>query len=607
MRPRLALVLLLALALGWPAGSAADLLHDVGAAFESVAREMAGAFPKAETRVTAVAGDEVTLGGPGVAALRPGLELLAYRKGEPFRHPITNQVLGQAEDEVATLVVSAVTGDTATARVAATEGERRPQVGDGARITAGRISVAVLPTTGVNVPGETGDQTALLLVSRFSALLEKTGRFVAVEPRRVLDVVAPPGGAAPPTVLEAARRLRASGVVVTRLVQDGRARQLETTWISARTGATLFSARTPISRTTYPPRFAWERTPELERKQSVDGTIRGLALGDLDGDGRPELAVADERVVSIYRWQENVGLAPTGIEHRTGGIVLSVDLADVTGAGRAQLVVVDYAGTTEFLTSTVLELSGDRLRPLHEARGRYLRVVPVGREPWLLEQAAGGVSAAAVNEPFQGSIHRLVWRDGTFRSDRRLQLPSGISVYGLALLRLTDGPEPDVVAITSEDRVSVWDARGRRLWTSPDPYGGSAITFAYSTPGQNREAIDAVGRVYGRLHPLAAADDPEVLLFENVLPIGSQVRTVLPRLTPLAFNEGRMHRLRWRDGAFQRVWQSQNTDGYIADFTFGDLDGDAIPEVIVGVVPRGLATLNPLNRTRGQLVLYELP
>jgi hypothetical protein len=68
-----------------------------------------------------------------------------------------------------------------------------------------------------------------------------------------------------------------------------------------------------------------------------------------------------------------------------------------------------------------------------------------------------------------------------------------------------------------------------------------------------------------------------------------------------------MHRLRWREGGLQRVWQSQNTEGYIADFTFGDLDGDAIPEVIVGVVPRGLATLNPIGRVRGQLVLYELP
>jgi hypothetical protein len=311
--------------------------------------------------------------------------------------------------------------------------------------------------------------------------------------------------------------------------------------------------------------------------------------------------------VSIFRWQDNVGPAATGIEFRTNGTILSVDAADVTGAGRAQLVVVDYAGTTEFLTSTVVELAGERLRTVHEVRGRYLRIVPVGREPWLLEQGAGGTGAAGVSEPFEGSIRRLVWRDGAFRGDRRLQLPSGVSVYGLALMRLTGGPDPDVVAVTPEDRVSVWNARGQRLWTSPDPYGGSAITFPYSVAGQNREAIDAVGRVYGRVFPLASSDEPEILLFENILPVGAQVRTVLPRLAPIAFNEGRMHRLRWRDGAFQRVWQSQNTEGYIADFTFGDLDGDAIPEVVVGVVPRGLATLNPLNRVRGQLVLYELP
>jgi hypothetical protein len=602
---RLAPVLLLAVALGWPGGAAADLLHDVGAAFETVARELADTFPRVETRVTAVDGGEATLGGPGVSALRPGLELVAYRRGDPFRHPITSQVLGHAEVEIATLVVSAVAGETATARVeAVTEAGRPPQAGDGARITAGRMPVAVLPTTGVSVPGETGEQTALLLVSRFSALLEKSGRFVAVEPRRVLDVMAPPGGTAPPpSALEAARRLRAPAVVVTRLVQEGRVRTLETTWISARTGATLFTARTPVSRTTYPPRFAWERTPELERKHPVDGTIRGLALADLDGDGRLELVVADERVVSIYRWQENTGPAATGIEFRTNGIILSVDAADVTGAGRAQIVVVDYGGaTTEFLTSTVLELSGERLRPIYDVRGRYLRIVPHGREPWLLEQPAGGVS-----EPFEAGIRRVVWRDGAFRFDRRLQLPSGISVYGLALLRLTGGPEPDIVAVTPEDRLSVWNAKGQRLWTSPDPYGGSAITFPYTVQGQNRDAIDAVGRVYGRVFPLATGDEPEILLFENILPVGSQFRTVLPRLAPVAFTEGRMHRLRWREGGFQRVWQSQNTEGYVADFTFGDLDGDAIPEVIVGVVPRGLAALNPLNRVRGQLVLYELP
>jgi hypothetical protein len=70
-----------------------------------------------------------------------------------------------------------------------------------------------------------------------------------------------------------------------------------------------------------------------------------------------------------------------------------------------------------------------------------------------------------------------------------------------------------------------------------------------------------------------------------------------------------MHRLRWRDGGFLKVWQSTATSGYIADFTYGDLDGDTIPEVLVAVMPRGLTleTLNPFGRPRAELVFYELP
>src|SRR5262249_55671349 len=154
--PRPAMPILLGLLFfAAPGPAAAEILQDLGATFEQVAQELSTAFPRVEARIVAVDGPTVRLEGSGVSALRPGLELVAYRKGEPFRHPITNQVLGHAEEEVATLVVTEVAGDGAIARIAATEGGRTPATGDGARITAGRMPVAVLPTLGVQVPGET--------------------------------------------------------------------------------------------------------------------------------------------------------------------------------------------------------------------------------------------------------------------------------------------------------------------------------------------------------------------------------------------------------------------------------------------------------------------
>src|SRR5262249_30967409 len=178
------------------------------------------------------------------------------------------------------------------------------------------------------------------------------------------------------------------------------------------------------------------------------------------------------------------------------------------------------------------------------------------------------------------------------------------SVYGLALMRLTGSPDPEIVAITPEDRLAVWSAKGQRLWTSADPYGGASVTFPYAQGPDSRNRIDSIRRVFGRGIPLTATgDDHDILVWENLLPLGSQFRILLPRLAPIAFTEGRMHRLSWRDGGFRRVWQSQITDGYITDFAYGDFDRDGSPEVIVGVVPRLLG----LVRSKAYLVLYELP
>ena len=82
------------------------------------------------------------------------------------------------------------------------------------------------PTAGVQAAFDSADQTRLLLVARFSAILDKTGRFLSVDPQRVLDVVDQPTGSTP-SALEVARRLGGVGVLTSRVVREGPARVLE--------------------------------------------------------------------------------------------------------------------------------------------------------------------------------------------------------------------------------------------------------------------------------------------------------------------------------------------------------------------------------------------
>src|SRR5262249_62212113 len=112
--------------------------------------------------------------------------------------------------------------------------------------------------------------------------------------------------------------------------------------------------------------FAWETTPELGRRHVIEGGVRAVELGDLDGAGRPELIVADERLLTVYRWQDNSGPLPAGVELRTSGLVLSIDAANLNGTGRAQLVLVEYRGEGPPIAPTVLEPGGERFKPSHQ-------------------------------------------------------------------------------------------------------------------------------------------------------------------------------------------------------------------------------------------------
>jgi hypothetical protein len=147
-----------------PAESTAPL------SFKVLADQLTALFPSIQTDVVEVSEARVILAAGRTQGVQPGLELVGYREGRELVHPRTKQSLGKTEETLGRLVVAQVFESYS---VATHVDGPKVQVGDRARVTAGRIRLTVLPLT----PAARGGRVAEVAVQEVLQELDRTGRF----------------------------------------------------------------------------------------------------------------------------------------------------------------------------------------------------------------------------------------------------------------------------------------------------------------------------------------------------------------------------------------------------------------------------------------------
>jgi hypothetical protein len=146
-----------------PSESAAPL------SFKVLADQLTALFPTIQTDVVEVTDSRVILAAGRGQGVQRGLELVGYREGRELIHPRTKQSLGRTEEALGRLVVAQVFENYS---VATHVDGPKVQVGDRARVTAGKIRLTVLPlTAGARA------RVAEVAVQEMLQELERTGRF----------------------------------------------------------------------------------------------------------------------------------------------------------------------------------------------------------------------------------------------------------------------------------------------------------------------------------------------------------------------------------------------------------------------------------------------
>lgn len=244
----------------------AGVADQVGATFGLMLQDVVSAFPPVEGVVVQVDGEHLYMDLTKKKGVLLGQEFSVFRKGEEFRHPFNGKVLGRYEEILGYAQVQRVEEGFSEALFVPVEGKDKPKPEDGVRITRGRIRVAVAPPTDL-----TSNKADLRRVAFMLALaMDQTKRFLSVDPSQVSEVLLNSKTRSeellvrPERAVALGKPLEVTGWLVPVLLERRGVTYLDVTWVSAVTGAALFSRRMAITRSggAGEQRFPWEPRSE---------------------------------------------------------------------------------------------------------------------------------------------------------------------------------------------------------------------------------------------------------------------------------------------------------------------------------------------------------
>ncbi|MFH2218625.1 MAG: FG-GAP-like repeat-containing protein [Pseudomonadota bacterium] len=333
------------------------------------------------------------------------------------------------------------------------------------------------------------------------------------------------------------------------------------------------------------------------KSRNFKENLRGLAVGDVDGDGKNETVLISSQSILIYRFENGQFLKIKEIPGEKGLANIGVDVADIKQDGRAEIFVTCHrwnetdidprlARDNVSLASFVLEWDGQDFVPIAQGENWYFRVYDhPQRGTLLLGQNAGS------HELFRPGIHELAWVGGSYVSQSRVTLPkdarvfSDASIFGMAMGDLTNSGNETLLTFDPEDRLRLYTFSGEQEWKSIDRYGGSENFLLATREVEGNEGAKSP-RIRKYLSPRILAADldkdgkTEVVVVKNNALTGRFFRDYR-RYDGIQFES-----LSWNGLGMAENWHTRQVSGYCSDYALGDVDNDGEPELVAVVVSR---------------------
>lgn len=327
---------------------------------------------------------------------------------------------------------------------------------------------------------------------------------------------------------------------------------------------------------------------------TLDDLINGLAVGDVNKDGRQETVVVTPDKVIILQSAQQQMRKLTEIDSPRYTINVGVDVADINGNGKPEIFVSALNNRRNALASFVIEFDGSRFKTIARDVRWYLRVLSDGKQgPRLI-----GQSQKIGQTPFSQPIVELHWKNGAYQAGADV-LPDGkANALGLALGDIVNDNSTKALAFTRYDHLRVMTTKGEPVWTSSAYYGGSPLYYALppASPG------DSPGRFYLPVRILLSTmgRDGKVDII-----VAQNIDTAFRKLAAQRFySKCRLIALKWDGLGLSPVWQTRELSGRIQDLTIADFDNDGSDELVAAVITAEKSLIS--TKSKSTLIAFKL-
>jgi TolB-like protein len=337
--------------------------------------------------------------------------------------------------------------------------------------------------------------------------------------------------------------------------------------------------------------MAGSQSTKFWKSRSIKQRITGMAIGDIDGDGKNETVFTTEHTVEAYRYDNQRFIKIKTLAERNLDHLIGVDVADINGNGVAEIYVSALDPYRKYVRSFVLEVSGKSYAEIVKDTDWYLRVVDMPQRGKVLIGQKQGLES-----PFDKPIFELVWQNSGYEPADRVMGSKRANVMGLSLGHAMDDGSEAAVVYDKLDNLRVYDSSGKQIWKDGEKSGGTPHFFELPDLGSK----DMKNYAY---YPMR-------ILIKDINKDGkNDVITVKNhRLSELisyrSFTYGEIEVRNWDGIGLAVLWKTRKLSGYFSDFAVGDFDNDGQDELVAALVINTGAVVT--TRPKSTLIAYEL-